>query len=123
MGTLQEAVVPRFYEAMNNGQKRELAEELFTPDHVLPDPQAPAAQGPQGMLEAVRPYQEAVNSHWAIEDIRWIDHKVTVRWVGIGTHTGELNDIEPTGKAVRVNAIVIHRTDGAKIAETWEGQG
>jgi hypothetical protein len=32
-----EAVVRRFYEEMNNGRKNDLAEELFTADHIMHD--------------------------------------------------------------------------------------
>jgi predicted ester cyclase len=31
-----------------------------------------------------------------------------------------VNGIPPTGKAIRVDAISIHRMAGGKIAETWE---
>jgi steroid delta-isomerase-like uncharacterized protein len=120
MGVSDEAVVRRFYEEMNNGRKNELAEELFTADHVMHDPQVPAERGPRGVAEVVRPYQEAVNGHWSIEDIFSADDKVVVRWVGTGTHVGEINGIPPTGRSVRVDAISIHRMESGKIAETWE---
>jgi steroid delta-isomerase-like uncharacterized protein len=45
---------------------------------------------------------------------------VTVRWVGSGTHVAEVNGIPATGKAVRVDAITIHRLRDGRIAETWE---
>ena len=65
-------------------------------------------------------YQEGVDGHWNIEDIFSTDDKVVVRWTGSGTHVGELNGIPPTGKAIRVDAISIHRMRDGKIAETWE---
>src|SRR4051812_31195239 len=69
MSAENEAVVRRFYEQMNNERKNELADELFTADHRMHDPQVPAAVGPDGMVGAVSTYQEGVDGHWAIEEI------------------------------------------------------
>ncbi len=120
MGASEEAVVRRFYEEMNNGRKLELAEDLFTADHVLHDPQLPAGRGPRGVAEAVRGYQEGVDGHWQIEEMFSAGDKVVVRWTGSGTHNGELNGIPATGRPIRVDAITIHRMAGDKIDETWE---
>jgi steroid delta-isomerase-like uncharacterized protein len=120
MATSDEAVVRRFYEEMNNDRKLDLAGELFTNDHEFHDPQVPTAQGPQGVADSVRVYQESVDGHWQIEDLFSAGDKVVVRWTGSGTHNGELNGIPPTGKPIKVDAITIHRMAGGKIAETWE---
>ncbi len=120
MGASEEAVVRRFYEEMNNGRKLELAEDLFTADHVMHDPQVPAGPGPRGIAEAVRTYQDSVDGHWEIEEMFSAGDRVVVRWTGTGTHNAELNGIPATGKPIRVEAITIHRMAGDKIAETWE---
>jgi steroid delta-isomerase-like uncharacterized protein len=120
MSAADEAVVRRFYEEMNNDRKLELAPDLFTSDHKFHDPQIPAADGPQGVADTVRVYQEGVGGHWQIEEIFSTDDKVVVRWTGSGTHVGEINGIPGTGKKIRVDAIAIHRVAGGKIAETWE---
>jgi steroid delta-isomerase-like uncharacterized protein len=120
MSTSDEAVVHRFYEQMNNERKNALAPELFTADHRMHDPQAPTADGPQGMADTVAVYQEGVDGHWEIEDIFSAGDRVVVRWTGSGTHVGEVDGIPPTGKGIRVDAISIHRMADGKIAETWE---
>jgi len=120
MSAENEAVVRRFYEQMNNERKNDLASELFTTDHVLHDPQVPAAPGPQGMADVVSVYQEGVKGHWNIEEIFSSGDRVVVRWTGSGTHVGEVNGIPPTGKSVSVDAISIHRMQNGKIAESWE---
>jgi steroid delta-isomerase-like uncharacterized protein len=120
MSAADEAVVRRFYEEMNNDRKLELAPDLFTNDHKFHDPQVPAADGPQGVADAVRVYQEGVEGHWQIEEIFSTDDKVVVRWTGSGTHVGEVNGIPGTGEKIRVDAIAIHRVSGGKISETWE---
>ena len=120
MSSANEAVVQRFYEDMNNGRRLELASELFTADHKMHDPQVPTADGPDGMAATVKVYQDAVEGHWQIEEIFSTDDRVVVRWTGSGTHVAEVNGIPPTGKAIRVDAISIHRMASGKIAETWE---
>jgi len=120
MSATDEAVVRRFYEEMNNGRKLELAPELFAPDHTMHDPQVPTAVGPGGMADSVKVYQDGVDGHWGIEEIFSTDDRVVVRWTGSGTHVGEVNGIPPTGKAISVDAISIHRMADGQIAETWE---
>jgi len=120
MGASEEAVVRRFFEEMNNARKNELAPDLFTEDHVLHDPQIQSERGPQGMADTVSVYQEGVDGHWEIEEIFSAGDRVVVRWTGSGTHVGEVNGIPPTGNAVSVDAISIHKVTGNKIAESWE---
>jgi steroid delta-isomerase-like uncharacterized protein len=108
---------------MNNDRKLDLAPELFSSDHKMHDPQVPTADGPQGMADTVKVYQEGVEGHWQIEDIFSTDDKVVVRWTGFGTHVAEVNGIPATGKKIQVDAITIHRMADGKIAETWEGVG
>jgi steroid delta-isomerase-like uncharacterized protein len=115
-----EAVVRRFYEEMCNGRQNDLAPELFTESHRLHDPQVPSEPGPQGVADVISTYQNGVEGHWGIEEIFSAGDRVVVRWVGSGTHVGEVNGIPPTNKPVRVDAISIHRMEGGKIAETWE---
>jgi steroid delta-isomerase-like uncharacterized protein len=120
MSAANEAIVRRFYEQMNNERKNELAPELFSTNHKFHDPQVPCPDGPEGVAAVVSVYQEGVNGHWQIEEMFSSGDRVVVRWTGSGTHVGEVNGIPPTNKAIRVDAIAIHRIEGGKIAETWE---
>jgi steroid delta-isomerase-like uncharacterized protein len=120
MGASEEAVVRRFYEEMCTGRKLELADELFTSDHVMHDPQVPSEPGPRGVADAVSVYQQGADGRWTIEDIFSAGDRVVVRWTGSGRHVGDLNGVPPTGKPIRVDAITIHRMADGKIAETWE---
>ena len=120
MSAADEAVVRRFYEQMNNERKNDLAAELFTDDHTMHDPQVPCGVGPAAMAEVVAVYQNGVDGHWQIEELFSAGDRVVVRWTGSGTHVGEVNGIPPTGKAIEVDAIAIHRVRDGKIAETWE---
>ncbi|WAM18248.1 ester cyclase [Rhodococcus sp. JS3073] len=120
MGSAEEAVVRRFYEEMNNNRKNEIAEELFSSDHEMHDPQVPGGPGPAGMAAAIAAYQDGVDGHWTIEEMFSAGDRVVVRWTGTGTHVGEMNGIPPTGNKIRVDAISIHRLADGKIAETWQ---
>ncbi|CAG7589514.1 ester cyclase [Rhodococcus opacus] len=120
MGSAEEAVVRRFYEEMNNDRKNEIAEELFSSDHEMHDPQVPGGPGPAGMAAAISAYQNGVDGHWTVEEMFSAGDRVVVRWTGTGTHVGEMNGIPPTGNKIRVDAISIHRLADGKIAETWQ---
>ena len=115
-----EAVVRRYYEQLCNERKLGLADELFTADHKMHDPQVPTEDGPAGMAATVKVYQDGVDGHWQLDDLFSVDDKVVARWTGSGTHVGEVNGIAPTGKSIRVDAISIHQLRDGKIAETWE---
>jgi len=82
MSTTQEAVVRRFYEEMCTGRHNEIANELFTDDCQLHDPQIKAGDGPEGMVEVIRTYQDGVDGHWQIDDLFSAGDKVVARWTG-----------------------------------------
>jgi steroid delta-isomerase-like uncharacterized protein len=126
MGAIQEAVVQRFYEEVGNARNNGIVSELFTSDHVLEDPQIPAAAGPQGVADTVAVYQTGLDGHWHIEELISAGDQVIVRWTGTGTHVGDLNGIPPTGRPIRVSAISIHQFRGDKICRTrqvWDTLG
>jgi steroid delta-isomerase-like uncharacterized protein len=121
MSTADETVVRRFYEEMCNGRRNELAGELFTDGYQLHDPQVKAGNGPEGMAEAIRTYQDGVDGHWQIEDLFSTADKVVARWTGSGRHVADVNGIPATGNDVRqIEAVAIHRMEGGKIAEIWQ---
>ncbi len=114
------ALVRRFFEDFCNGRNLALADELMTPDHVYHDPQIPNVQGPQAMAQAVAVYQNGLEGHWHIEELAAAEgNRVVTRWTGTGTHHAELLGIPPTGKAIRVAAISLHRIADGKLAEHW----
>ena len=44
---------------------------------------------------------------------------VTTRWTLHGTHTGDLDGFQPTGKQVTVSGITLSRIDGDLVVEEW----
>ena len=121
MSTTEEAVVRRFYEEMCTGRRNDIAGELFTDNCLLHDPQVKAGDGPEGMVEVVRTYQDGVQGRWEIDDLFSAGDKVVARWTGSGRHVGDVNGIPASGNEVDdIEAISIHRMEGGKIAETWQ---
>ena len=45
--------------------------------------------------------------------------KVVTRWIGQGTHQGELMGVAPTGNQLTFTGITIHRIEATKIVEEW----
>jgi len=119
MSADNEALVRRFFEEFCNQRRGELAEELVSADYVSHGPQAPPADGPDGLRARVGLYQEAVDGHWNVQEILSAGDRVVARWTGTGTHNGELMGVEPTGKPIAVDAISIFRIADGKIAEEW----
>ena len=55
-----------------------------------------------------------------VEDRIVEGERIAVRWTMHGTHQGDFQGIPPTGKAVTVTGIAIHRFAGAQIQESWD---
>lgn len=121
MSTTEEAVVRRFYDEMCTGRHNEIAGELFTDNCQFHDPQIKAGDGPEGMIEVVRTYQDGVDGTWRINDLFSTGDRVVARWQGSGRHVGDVNGLPPSGNEVHeIAGISIHRMEGRKIAETWQ---
>lgn len=112
-------VARRFIEELCNGRRAEVAHELLTADHVYRDPHVQAKPGPEGMVEALKPYQDGLEGQWDLHEVIPVGDVVTLRWTGRGTHNGEVMGIPPTGRKVIVDAIsILHFRDG-RIAENF----
>lgn len=119
MSAENETLVRRFLEEFATGRHSELAHELVSDGYVAHGPQAPPAEGPDGVIARVRIYQEALDGRWTVNDLFSSGDRVVARWTGTGRHVGELMGLEPTGQAISVDAISIFRIAGGKIAEEW----
>jgi len=119
MPTENETLVRRFFEEFCNQRRGDVADELIADDYVSHGPQAPPAEGPDGVRDRVGLYQDAVDGHWDVEEIFSDGDRVIARWTGTGTHRGELMGVEPTGLPISVDAISIFRISNGKIAEEW----
>jgi steroid delta-isomerase-like uncharacterized protein len=115
-----QTLVRRFFDEMCNQRKLNVADELFSADHVYNDPQAPTGPGPEGVKQVISMYQSAIpDAHWHVIETFTADNVVITRWKGTGTQTNELMGIPPTGKSVAVQGIWIHRIANNKIVASY----
>jgi predicted ester cyclase len=119
MSAENEAVVRRFFEEFCNGRRAEVADEIIAESYVAGGPQSPPAEGVEGVKARVGLYQEAVDGHWDVQEIFSVDDRVVARWIGRGTHVGELMGLAPTGRAITVDALSVFRVADGKIVEEW----
>jgi hypothetical protein len=119
MSAENETIVRRFFEEFCNGRRAEVANEIIAENYVSHGPQAPPAEGPEGLKARVGLYQESVDGHWAVQDIFSVGDRVVARWIGSGTHQGELMGLDPTGATIEIDAISIFTLADGKITEEW----
>jgi predicted ester cyclase len=119
MATANEDLSRRFFEEVCNQRRLDVADEIIAADFVSHIPQSPPAEGPDGVKAAVAVYQEALDGRWDVQEMHSVDDYVFTRWIGRGTHVGEINGIAPTGNAIEVQALTTHRIAGGRIAEDW----
>jgi steroid delta-isomerase-like uncharacterized protein len=119
MSVENEALARRFFEEFCNGRDTAVADEIVAADYVAHGPQAPPAEGPEGVKARVAVYQDALDGHWDIQEVQSTGDRVVVRWIGRGTHNGELMGVPPTGADIAVEAITILRIADGQIAEEW----
>jgi steroid delta-isomerase-like uncharacterized protein len=76
--------------------------------------------GIEGLTQFVSMIRSAIpDLRITIEDDMAEGDKVVTRWIGQGTHQGELMGIAPTGNQLTFTGITIHRIEDTKIVEEW----
>jgi steroid delta-isomerase-like uncharacterized protein len=112
------ALARRSWELLRN---LDLIDEIYSPDLVWHEPD----QDIRGVEEAkqfVGTYLSAFpDLHATVQDVIAEGDKAVTRWTIRGTHQGELMGVAPTGKAIQFKGVTIHRIEGGKIVEEWEG--
>jgi steroid delta-isomerase-like uncharacterized protein len=115
------AIVRRALEEPWEGSLK-VVDELFASDYIGHDPANPEPlRGPQGVKEFISVYRAAFpDARITVEKQLAEGDQVATRWVGRGTHEGELMGIHPTGKQVTVSGLTISRLEGGKIVEEFQ---
>jgi steroid delta-isomerase-like uncharacterized protein len=120
MSAANETLARRFFEELCNGREAAIADEIVAEDYVSHGPQAPPAEGPEGVKARIAVYQDSLDGFWDLQEVISAgEDRVLVRWIGRGTHRGELMGVAPTGATIAVEAITVLRIAGGKIAEEW----
>jgi hypothetical protein len=82
MSSDNEAIVRRFFDDFCSDGRSELAGEHVSADYASHGPQAPPAQGPDGVIEWVGLYQESLDGHWHVDEMFSAGDRVVTRWTG-----------------------------------------
>jgi steroid delta-isomerase-like uncharacterized protein len=122
MTSIDKVAIHRRYndEVINQGDL-DLIDAIFTPDYVDHVSGGPDIPGPAGLKQFLGMFRQAFpDAQFTVED-RIVDgDRIAVRWTMQGTHQSEFQGIPPTGKAVTVTGIAIHRFAGDQIQESWD---
>lgn len=109
----------RFYEAFDRNRPELLDDVLAADWHPRPPvPGNPGGRaGQQGTLAYL--HQVFADLRYAVEDVVVAGDTVVCRAVLSGRQVGEFLGVPPTGRAVRMTTIEIHRVRDGRISETW----
>lgn len=114
------AISRRFWEEIFNGRNLNLIDELFAANYVEHGSGGRDLDA-EGIRQLLSMYFNAFpDLHATIEDLFAEGDRVATRWIGRGTHKGDLMGIPPTEKQVTAMGITIDRVVGGKFVETWE---
>jgi steroid delta-isomerase-like uncharacterized protein len=120
MSDENKAVARRFLEIFSDGNTDGL-DEIVAADVVDHDPYNPHAdEGLEGAKKTIAMYREAFpDLTFEIEFQVAEGDYVVSRWVGTGTHDGELMGMAPSHNKSTVTGIGVDRIQDGKIVETW----
>lgn len=114
-------VVHRLHNQVWSEGDLELVDEIVAEDYVEHNPMVPhEARGPADYKETVQMFRSAFPDLTMIEEDTVAEgDKVVTRLTFRGTHEGEFFDIEPTGKTVESEGVVINRIEDGQLVESW----
>ena len=96
--------------------------EYIAPGFIQHGPGTPSVpRGPEGYRELMRRYRTAFpDLHLTIDDLVVTEDKAAIRYHSSGTHQGEFEGLQPTGRHFEVTGIDIVHIAGGKITEAWQ---
>lgn len=115
---LNKAAARAFFDAAGRADAGAL-DELLTEDYAdhdpanVIDPMRPAA-----FKEQCRMYAETFAPAFAVESQLAEGDLVTTRWTVTGTHRGEFQGVEPTGRSITLTGHTTHRFREGRICES-----
>ena len=114
------ALVRRVFDEVINEGRLEVIEEIYDPNIVDHDPLPGAPPGREGVAYSIGGLLDAFpDLHVTIEDMSAYGNFVTVHNVWLGTQTGRLLGLRPTGRSLSFTGVVIWRVEDGRIAERW----
>ena len=111
----------RWVAGLNRGDVS-VADEVFAPGCIVHITGSPVPDLPlDGFKQMVAGLLAAFpDLRFTIEDQAVSGDKVTTRWTAVGTHTGPLGEVAPTGRRMRVDGLILDRVVAGTVVERWE---
>lgn len=116
------ASVRRVFDEVLNKGELDACDELFTADCAGQDPTYPSVRGASGFKQYAAEIRRAFpDIRFTIDEICASGNTVVTRYTATGTNKGPLpgTGLPPTGKTVRINAIVIGHLDASGKYKDW----
>lgn len=113
------ATQERLGEAIVAGEL-DVLDEVFAADVVDHDPAPDQGPGPQGFKDFFSALRTAFpDLEVEVEKLVADDDHVAIAYTLSGTHEGDFNGVDPTGKKVTARGMQIGRFEDGKIVERW----
>lgn len=116
------AITRRFFEEIFSQGKMEVADELFTSDHVNEGPGIfpGLPEGPEGIKMLVGTYRQTFpDLKFSVDEQIGEGDKVVTRWTAIGTPKDQMSDIPVPDTAKTATGVTIIRIANGQIAHSW----
>ena len=98
----------------------DVVDELIAPNYALHSPDGNDGHGPDAFKQLVSQSKFAMpDLHWEIDNMIGEGDYLSVQYTYSGTFTGKMGDIEPTGKSLSQQTVVIYRFENGKQVEAW----
>ena len=113
-------LVRRVVDEFINGNRPEVANELFSEDFVNHNPSFGVEPDREGLKKMIGLFRQAFPDYRLIvEEVVSEMDKVAVLMRSTGTHRGEILGIKPTGNKVEFQTMSMVRIKNDKIVERW----
>ena len=113
----------RYFDEVANGDKLELADEIFATDYQHHDPANPDPRpviGPQGVKDHLLSLKGAFpDLMFEIDDMVSDGDQIVVRWTARGTNTGDYFGMPATGKPIEITGMNTWQTRDGMAIEGW----
>lgn len=114
-----EAIVRRFYGALDSGDTSDVHEFLADDWEDIPLPPGVAA-GADGFSQTVAFLRSAFpDLSVTVDEVLVSGDRVATRALVTGTHLGEFLGVPPSGRRVEFRAFDFHRLSNGRIAQSW----
>lgn len=121
MSEQNKTIVRRLFDELWNKGNLPVADELIAPTYAHHDASTPDfGRGPESEKKRATLYRTAFSDlRLKVEDMIAEGETVVARWSCRGSHKGDLNGIEATGKQFVISGVSVVRFTGAKMVEGW----